>query len=158
MALRRFASLRGLPEKIFSDPGSQLVGAERELKEDWQRINCDVLQRNSVLNGTTWVFGPADSLWHQGAVESLIKEAKHAIHFSVSNQRLSVPEFLTVCSEVSSLLNEHPIDTKLSTDSTTNILTPNSLLLGRATALIPLEWQPYDTTITCALLPELAPY
>ena len=148
MALSRFASLRGWPEKIFSDPGSQLVGAERELKEAWQRINRDALQRNSVLNGTTWVFGPANSPWYQGAVESLIKAAKRAIHFSVSNQHLSVPEFLTVCSEVSNLLNERPIGTKPSRDSTINILTPNSLLLGRATASNPLGWQPYDTSIT----------
>ena len=36
MALSRFASLRGWPGKIYSDPGSQLVSAERELKEAWK--------------------------------------------------------------------------------------------------------------------------
>ena len=147
MALSRFASLRGWPEKIYSDPGSQLVGAERELKEAWQRIDRESLQRDSAQNGLTWVFGPADSPWHQGAVESLIKAAKRAIHFSVSNQRLSVPEFLTVCCEVSNLLNERPIGVKPSVDSTINVLTPNSLLLGRATASNPLGWQPYDASI-----------
>ena len=35
MALSRFASLRGWPEKIYSYPGLQLVGAKRELKEAW---------------------------------------------------------------------------------------------------------------------------
>lgn len=140
LALSRFASLREWPENIYSDPGSQLVGAARELKEAWQRINRDSIQRNSTLNVTTWVFGPADSTWHQGAVEALIKAAKHAIHFSLSNQRLSVPEFLTVCSEVSNLLNERPIGTKPSTNSTINILTPNRLLLERATASNPLGW------------------
>ena len=94
LAVSRFASLRGWPEIIYSDPGSQLLGAERELKEAWQRIDRESLQRDSVKNGSTWVFGPSDSAWHQGAVESLIKVAKRAIHFSVSNQRLSVPEFL----------------------------------------------------------------
>ena len=89
MALSRFASLCGWPEMIYTDPGSQPVDAERELKEAWQRINGESLQRDSVQNGATWVFGPADSPWHQGAVESLIKAAKHAIHFSVSNQRVS---------------------------------------------------------------------
>lgn len=69
---------------------------ERELKEAWQRIGREPLQRNSAQNGSTWVFGPADSPWYQGAVESLIKSAKRAIHFAVSNQRLSVPEFLSV--------------------------------------------------------------
>ena len=33
MALSRFASIRGWPQYIYSDPGSQLVGAKRELKE-----------------------------------------------------------------------------------------------------------------------------
>ena len=33
MALSRFTSLRGWPERIYSDQGSQLVGEERELKE-----------------------------------------------------------------------------------------------------------------------------
>ena len=64
MALSRFASLRGWPEKIYSDPGSQLVGAERELKEAWQRIDRELIQRDSAQNGFTWEFGPADSPWH----------------------------------------------------------------------------------------------
>lgn len=139
MALSRFASLRGWPEMIYSDPGSQLVGAERELKEAWQI--------DSVQNGSTWVFGPSSSPCHQRAVESLIKAAKRAIHLSVSNQRLSVPAFLTVCCEVSNLLNERPIGVKPSVDSTINVLTPDSLLLGRATASNPLGWQPYETSI-----------
>ena len=63
----------------------------------------------------------------------------------MSNQRLSVPEFLTVCSEVSNLLNERPIGVKPSEDSIINVLTPNILLLGRATASNPLGWQPYET-------------
>ena len=124
------------------------MGAERELKEAWKKINQESLQRSSVQNGSTRVFGPADSPWHQEAVESLIKAAKRAIHFSVSNQRLSLPEFLTVCSEVSNLLNERPIGLKPTEDSAINVLTPNSLLLGRATASNPLGWQPSETTIS----------
>ena len=53
MALSRFASVSGWPEMIYSDPGSQLVGAERELKEAWQRIDRESLQRDSVQNSST---------------------------------------------------------------------------------------------------------
>ena len=95
--------------------------------------------------GSTWAFGPADTPWYKKAVESLTKEAKCSIHFSVSNQGLSVHEFLTVCNEVSNFMNEPPIGVKPSEDSIINVLTPNSLLLGRATASSPLGWQPYDT-------------
>lgn len=65
-------------------------GAERELEEAWQRIDQEPLQRNPAQDGSTWVFGPTDSLWYQREVESLIKSAKLAIHFEVSKQCLSV--------------------------------------------------------------------
>ena len=60
----------------------------------------------------------------------------------MSNQRLSVQEFLTVCSETANLINKRPIGTLPSTDSEINILTSNSLLLGRAIAKNPGGWQP----------------
>ena len=142
MALSRFVSVRGWPEIIYSDPGSQLIGAERELAETWKSIDRQSLHKSGTENGLTWIFGPADSPWYQGAVESLVKSAKRAIHFAINNQRLSVQEFMTVCSEAMNLLNERPIGTLPSADSELNILTPNSLLLGRATAKNPGGWQP----------------
>jgi hypothetical protein len=147
LALSRFVSLRGWPDTIYSDQGSQLIGAERELKEAWKKIDTTTVQRNSASHGTNWVFGPADSPWYQGAVESLVKSTKRAIHYAVHNQRLSVPEFLTVCSEVANLLNERPIGNLPSSDSDLNILTPNTLLLGRATAVNPRGWQPQSSNL-----------
>ena len=142
LALSRFASIRGWPQIICSDPGSQLIGAEKELREAWQNLNQDELSKDGAQKGMKWIFGPADSPWYQGAVESLVKGAKRAIMFAVGKQRLSVPEFLTVCTEAANLLNERPFGTLPSADSDLNVLTPNSLLLGRATAKNPV-WQPY---------------
>lgn len=76
-----------------------------------------------------------------------MKSAKRAIHFSVHNQRLSVPEFQTLCYEVANVLNERPIGSTLGLESELNILTPNSLLLGRATAVNPRGWQPQGMAI-----------
>ena len=119
-----------------------MVGAERELKEAWKSVVRQSLHKKGADNGLTWVFGPADAPWYQGAVESMVSGAKRAIKFAVNNQRLSASEFLTVCSEVSNLLNERPIGTLPGADSELNILTPNSLLLGRAIAKNPGGWQP----------------
>ena len=143
LALSRFASIRGWPQFVYSDPGSQLIGAEKELSNAWQSVSRDELHRNGTKNGMTWVFGPADSPWYQRAVETLVKAAKRAIMFAVGKRRLSVPEFLTVCSEAANLLNERPIGTLPSADSDMSVLTPNSLLLGRATSKNPVVWQPY---------------
>lgn len=143
MALSRFASMRGWPQYIYSDPGSELVGAERELKEAWEKMNREELNKNGVQNGLKWIFGCADSPWQQSAVESLVKATKRAICFAFGKQRLTVHEFLTVCAEAANLLNERPIGTLPSIDSELNVLTPNSVLMGRSTAKNPGGWQPF---------------
>ena len=134
MALTRFVSIRGWPEHIYSDPGTQLLSTNKELVESARRLG--------VNHGLQWIFGPADSPWHQGAVEALVKTAKKAIKFAINDQRLTAAEFLTVCLEVSNTINERPIGLLPSLDSEINVLTPNCLLLGRATASNPGGWQP----------------
>ena len=44
LALTRFTNIRGWPSEIYSDPGSQLVGADNELK----RLGQKLIRRNSL--------------------------------------------------------------------------------------------------------------
>jgi hypothetical protein len=129
MTLIRFASLRGWPSVMYSDPGSQFVAASSELSEIWKNVDKAAIIRKSANNGMKWVFGSADSPWQQGAVESMVKAAKKAINFAVHNQSLSCAEFFTLCAEVTNTLNERPIGVIPGNDSDINVLTPNSLLL-----------------------------
>jgi hypothetical protein len=140
LALRRFVSLRGWPSVIYSDQGSQLVGAEKELTNMWKQMDRSAAYRVSAENGTTWKFGPADSPWHQGAAEALIKAAKRAIKFAVNDQRLSPSEFTTLCLEISNVLNERPLGTLPGSDADINVLTPNCQLIGRPFARNPGGW------------------
>ena len=105
-------------------------------------MNQDELSKDGAQKGMKWIFGLADSPWYQGVVESLVKAAKRAIMFAVGKRRLSVLEFLTVCTEAANLVNQRPIGTLPSADSDLNVLTPNSLLLACARAKNPV-WQPY---------------
>ena len=148
IALNRFVSIRGFPATIYSDPGSQLIGADNELKEAWSQLDKDTIMRKGTENGLSWVFGPADSPWHQGAVESLVKSAKRAIDITIHNQRLSVPEILTLFYEIANVMNERPIGSLPGADSELTMLTPNSLLLGRATATNPGGWHPQEASNT----------
>jgi len=141
MALQRFTNIRGWPEIIFSDPGTQLIGAERELIAMWQRLEKDSVYKVSTEHGTEWRFSPADSPWRQGAAESLIKSVKRAIKLSIHDQRLSPSEFLTLCTEVSNILNERPLGTLPSEDDNISILTPNMQLIGRPFIKNPGRWK-----------------
>ena len=140
LALTRFANLRGWPEKIFSDPGTQLVGAERELQDMWKAMDKTVLLNTSAQQGLQWIFGPGDAPWYQGAAESLIKAVKRCFMFSVGNRRLSTSEFQTVCTEAANTLNERPLGLLPGTDSDISILTPNCQLIGRPFAKNPGQW------------------
>ena len=63
LAFTRFVSIRGYPEAVFSDPGSQLVGADNELKQAWDSVDKEVLVIKGFENGLKWIFVPADSAW-----------------------------------------------------------------------------------------------
>ena len=132
LAFRRFTNLRGWPETIYSDPGTQLTHAEKELRKLWEAIDKESIYKTSTDKGLTWNFGPADASWYQGAAESLIKSVKRCFTFCMSGQRLTPAEFLTLCTEAANILNERPLGRIPSEDSTINLLTPNSLLLGRS--------------------------
>ena len=62
----RFMAMYGYPRVMFSDRGTQLVGAAQALKAvifdfDWNKIT-----KNGAQKGIDWKFSPADSPWWYG--------------------------------------------------------------------------------------------
>ena len=109
MVFRKFVSIRGYPSSIYSDSGSQLVGASNVLKEisknwDWSEINEFCCTR-----GINWNFSPGDAPWWNGCCESLIKSVKKSICHVLKNQRVSFSELQTVVFEAANLANDKMI-------------------------------------------------
>ena len=137
IAFRRFVSIRGYPKLIFSDGGSQLVGAANLLKKNLPNLNWEEIDKFSIQRGIEWEFSPAEGPWWNGCCESLIKTAKKCIIHAIGNNRLSFSEMQTIFYETANLLNERPIGTKPTKYSEFSYLCPNDLLLGRASQRIP---------------------
>ena len=133
--LRRFVSIRGYPSKMISDAGSQLVSASKELRDVFNTFNNDVLLQFGAQNGMEWEFVPADAPWQNGVTEALVKLVKRAIHLSIGDQRLTFSELQTTFYEAANLVNERPIG-KHPTEPEA-YLSPNHILLGRATTRVP---------------------
>ena len=102
--LRRFTSARLWPNKIFSEQGSQLVAASKELRDIIKGIDWDLLKRFSVNYNTEWCFAPADSPWVNGATEALVKTAKKSLNTAVGEQVLSFVELQTVMFEAAQIV------------------------------------------------------
>ena len=132
MGYRRFGTIRGYPQRIHSDPGSQLIGADKELKAAWNAMDLSAIQKEGVIRGTDWEFSPADSSHYQGLAESLIKTTKRSIKIMYSsNPRMSWHEWQTAIYQVADLINSRPIGKLGETGNDLQILTPNSLIIGR---------------------------
>ena len=145
-ALRRFASIRGWPSKIHSDPGSQLCAASNELKRVVRDLDWDEIQQYGHRKGTTWSFSPADAPWHNGSTEALVKTTKRALNATIGEQVFTFSEFQTVMFEVAQIVNQRPIGRKPTSPHEGPYLCPNDLLLGRSTASIPQG--PYNNDLT----------
>lgn len=137
LALRTFMSQRGTPSIIRSDRGSQLVGADRELKEMINGIDIQKLKRFGAEEGIEWDFSPAEAPWYNGCAESMVRAAKKALKATLKGHVLTFFELDTVVSEVANLLNERPIGKQSNDIEDGTYLCPNDLLLGRATSRIP---------------------
>ena len=136
-ALRRFACIRGWPEKIHSDNGTQLVGAANELKKTIASLDWEELRLYGHAAGTTWTFCPADAPWQNGSTEALVKSIKRALYAVLGGKVCSYVEFQTVVYEAAQLVNQRPIGRNPLTPNDGTYLCPNDLLLGHSTNLVP---------------------
>lgn len=139
LAYQRFTSIRGHPQKVRSDPGTNFIGAKPILLEMYAYLEHQdkfSLEEYAAKNGTYWAWKilPADSPHRNGAAEAAVKIIKRALQSLGRVEGLTFSEFLTTIKLAANLANERPIDARVqSHEDQIQCITPNTLLLGRAT-------------------------
>ena len=135
---QRFTALRGHPRKLWSDQGTNFVGARPALEDLYSflaSIDKEGIQRRAVIAGTDWVweFSPADSPHRNGAAEAAVRVLKKSLSSVGEEGDLTTLEFQTLLYLAANLSNERPIGARAQVqEETVDVVTPNSLLLGRA--------------------------
>ena len=124
--------MRGSPIKIYSDPGSQLKAADKELCDALKNMNRDAINEFGISNRLEWEFGAPDAPWRNGCAEALIKTVKKSIKTVIGEQVLQFSEMQTILFEVSSLVNSRPIGSYPTSHEDGVYLSPNDLLLGHS--------------------------
>ena len=134
--LRRFFSYRGYPKLLLSDNGTQMIGAENELKRmiGW---NESKLKEFCADRGMKWQFITPLAPHQNGCSEAMVKSVKTALKKAIGDAVLTPFELYTCILEVANLVNQRPIG-RLPTDpDDSSYLCPNNILLGRATNSVP---------------------
>ena len=134
MAIRRFFAIRGTPNFIQSDPGTQLKAAGKIV----QLWDCTRICEFAKTKNITWKIIPTNSQHYNGAVEAMIKSAKICLKQIIGVSPMTKGEIDTVLSEVMQKLNSRPLMVRAGSDTESmGPITPNHLLSGRASMEIP---------------------
>ncbi|XP_065072720.1 uncharacterized protein LOC135697066 [Ochlerotatus camptorhynchus] len=153
-AMRRFVARRGHCGHMYSDNGTNFVGADNEMRYWYRKISSSD-HNNRVadflaMGGTQWHFNPPGSPHMGGLWEAAIKSAKHHLNIVTQKARLTFEEFGTLLAEIESILNSRPISPASNDPNDLQPLTPGHFLIGRPLTAIneqdylPSPDEPYD--------------
>ncbi|XP_011174545.2 uncharacterized protein LOC105206774 [Solenopsis invicta] len=116
-ALSRFTARRGLCAQLFSDNGTNFVGASRELQEVQEFLEKTEPEIKSFLvkQRINWSFIPPRSPHFGGIWESAVKLMKRHLYTITQGKVLTYEEFNTLVAEIEAVLNSRPL-TPLTSD------------------------------------------
>ena len=137
-ALRRFISRRGKPSLIWSDHGTNFIGAVRELKEFitffQNQQTQGVISEFCSMQTITWSFIPERTPHFGGLWEAAVKSMKRHLKRVIGETKLTFEEFATVFTQVEACLNSRPLPCE---GDTVEPLTPGHFLIGRPLEALP---------------------
>ena len=140
-ALRRFAARRGLPEHIYSDNGTNFVGASNQLKDLYAVFNSDehkkLIQQYASDRRITWHFIPPAAPHFGGLWESNVKSFKHHVKRVIGDSLFTFEELNTFVVEVEGILNSRPITSISSDPNDLLVLSPAHYLIGKPLTTLP---------------------
>ena len=141
-ALRRFVARRGAVREIRSDNGTNLVGAENEIKQAIEEMDHEKVRSFLNEQGGDWILfernTPKGS--HMGgAWERQIRTVKNVLTALVKEcpRRLDEEMLKTFFAEAEAIVNSRPLTLENLNDPDSSPLTPNQLLTLKSKLVSP---------------------
>ena len=141
-AFRRFVSRRGHCQTLFSDNGTNFVGASKELREMFNRCTSQVPEEIGKLlanDGTTWSFIPPHAPNFGGLWEAGVRSTKAHLKRVIGDSTLTFEELSTVLTQIEACLNSRPLSHMSSSPDDPMPLTPGHFLIGEPLIILPDE-------------------
>lgn len=140
-AFKRFIARRGKPSDMYSDNGTNFVGANNELKELYTFLQ-DEQYRSTTANYFTeqtinWHFNPPNSPHFGGIWEAGVKLVKTHLRKIVGNAVLTFEELYTTFSLIETCLNSRPLSPISNDPNDLTPLTPGHFLIGEPLTALP---------------------
>ena len=137
--LRRMVSRRGNIKELWSDNGTNFVGANKELKRALAEMDHGTIQSRMCHYGIDWKFNPPTASNMGGAWERMIRTVRKVLSSLLQEHgsRLDIDSFHTLLCEVEAIINSRPITCVSGDPRDPDALTPNQILTLRTTVTVP---------------------
>lgn len=133
-ALKRFISRRGAPSDVYTDNGTNFVGADRELK-NLREISINTMRHDKVVDfsaqkGINWHFIPPHAPHFGGLWEAAVKAMKFHLKRVAGTASLMHDELQTILIQIEAVLNSRPMIPLSSDPNDHTYLSPAHFLIG----------------------------
>ncbi|XP_076302002.1 uncharacterized protein LOC143220171 [Lasioglossum baleicum] len=138
-AFRRFVSRRGICAHLYSDCGTNFIGADRELRRLFtanSQENRSLRDQMSTLR-TEWHFNPPAAPHFGGLWEAAVKSTKYHLRRTIGETKLTFEEMTTLLAQVEACLNSRPLAALSDDPADLTALTPGHFLVGSALQALP---------------------
>lgn len=138
-ALRRFTARRGLCHCLYSDCGTNFVGADKQLRAFFAASSKEQKSiANQLVNEQIqWRFNPPSAPHFGGLWEAAVKSLKHHLRRVLGETTLTFEEMSTLLAQVEACLNSRPLQALSDDPEDTTVLTPGHFLIGSSLCAIP---------------------
>ncbi|CAF4810031.1 unnamed protein product [Pieris macdunnoughi] len=132
-AFRRFIARRGYCRDLYSDNGTNFVGANKQLRDMFDRSKSNIPDEIAKLltsELTTWHFIPPQAPNFGGIWEAGVRSVKTHLNKAIGDNLMTYEELVTVLSQVEACLNSRPISLLSDVADDPLPLTPGHFLIG----------------------------
>lgn len=126
MALRRMIARRGCPTQIWSDNGTNLKGADKELRQAIDSATAEEAAKKTI----SWRFIPPGAPFMGGAWERMVRSVKTALTSTLHERHPTEEVFTTLLAEAEYTVNSRPLTHVSVSEEDPEALTPNHFLIG----------------------------
>ena len=136
--LRRFAARRRSIRHLYSDNGTNFVGAEKLLRDEYTKYDQNRVRDQMAIAGIEWTFNPPLASHFGGAWERMIRTIRKILTTISPGPVYSEDVIRTVLIDIEAMINSRPLTPVIFHDVEERPLTPNDLLMPDANSVIPL--------------------
>ena len=109
MGVEQFVSRRGTPAMIWSDNGTNFIGAAKELRESVEKWSIVYNAAELAHKGINWKFNPPSAPHHGGIRERLVRSFKRVLYTILGTRRLTDEVLHTTFCLEENALNLRPL-------------------------------------------------